>query len=602
MNKNLLQIYFILCISINLYAQFNQPANVLTSKFIFPAEKLAKQTSYPLLIQINIKKGWHINSHKPLEEYLVPTEIKFVETDGITHGNIRYQNPVLKKFSFTESNISVYENTVFIYTSITIMPDFKHDSLKIKSLLRYQACDDKSCLAPEEIQLIATVPIVDHETLTRPINQSIFADVVSGFEELEAKEQKDKGVADILRESGILYILLFIFIGGLALNLTPCVYPLIPITISYFSGKSDGSKGGLFIHAILYVFGMAVTYSILGVTAALTGSIFGSVLQNPFVLLFIACFLFILALSMFGLYEIQIPQKLALIGGKSRMGYLGTLFMGLTVGLIAAPCIGPFILGLLTFVSEQGDPLMGFWYFFVLSLGLGTPFLILGIFSGAVNKLPRSGIWMVWIRKIFGFILIAMAIYFLEPLFPIKKLYFYTLTLLGITAGIYLGWMEKSAGGKGFIMIKRITGTIFIMLSLILIIPFKTQEKKQINWQKYSLDVLIQSKLDRKAVIIDFFADWCIPCKELDEFTFSDERIILESRKYITLKADLTLSNTANELGEKYNIKGLPTLLFLKPDGEELKQLRLVGFENADKFYQRMKKIESMISPDSPGE
>ena len=130
-----------------------------------------------------------------------------------------------------------------------------------------------------------------------------------------------------------------------------------------------------------------------------------------------------LALSMFGLYEIRVPQSLALLGGTNRSGYFGTLLMGLTVGLIAAPCIGPFVLGLLTYVGNLGDPYMGFLMFFVLALGLGTPFLVLGIFSGAITHLPRSGAWMVWVRNLFGFVLIGMAIYFLQPLFPGEKLY-----------------------------------------------------------------------------------------------------------------------------------------------------------------------------------
>ena len=375
----------------------------------------------------------------------------------------------------------------------------------------------------------------------------------------------------------------------MALNLTPCVYPLIPITISYFGGESAGDRKGLILRAVLYVFGMAITYSILGVLASFTGALLGSALQNPLVLVFIAIVLVALALSMFGLYEIRVPQSLALLGSKNRAGYIGTLLMGLTVGLIAAPCIGPFVLGLLTYVSELGDPFIGFWMFFVLAMGLGTPFLILGIFSGAVTHLPRSGAWMVWVRNIFGFVLIGMAIYFLEPIFPSDTIYFYTLGLLAVIAGIFLGWLDKNKGKTGFQISRYVVGILFILLGIYFFVPAEPAETA-IDWQPYSADLLEQAASQNNPVIIDFYADWCIPCKELDKFTFSDERIIEKSKNFIMVKADLTRfqSQETNELRQKYNIIGVPTIVFINKQAEELKELRLAGFEDADQFLKRM--------------
>ena len=220
------------------------------------------------------------------------------------------------------------------------------------------------------------------------------------------------------------------FLEGLALNLTPCVYPLIPITVSYFANQSTGKISRSFVLALFYVLGMALTYSILGVVAAITGSLLGSALQNPLVLIFIALVFFALSFSMFGLYEIRVPQSLASVGGKSRQGIFGALFMGLTVGIIAAPCIGPFVVSLLIFVGEQGNPFLGFWLFFTLALGLGVPFLILGTFSSMISSMPQSGVWMVWVRKLFGVILIGMAVYFLETLIPVRIYQFVLAVLL----------------------------------------------------------------------------------------------------------------------------------------------------------------------------
>jgi thiol:disulfide interchange protein DsbD len=198
----------------------------------------------------------------------------------------------------------------------------------------------------------------------------------------------------------MIWTLLSIFAGGMALNLTPCVYPLIPITISYFGGKSD--RWQLYGHGICYVGGLSITNSILGVVAALTGGLMGAILQNPLVLIFVATILVILATSLFGLWEFQLPNGLMQAASKSYAGSLGTLFMGLTMGVVAAPCISPFVLGLLTWVASMGSPWLGFIVFFTLSLGLGLPLFFLAIFSGNLSRLPRSGEWMLWVRKAMG--------------------------------------------------------------------------------------------------------------------------------------------------------------------------------------------------------
>jgi thiol:disulfide interchange protein DsbD len=268
--------------------------------------------------------------------------------------------------------------------------------------------------------------------------------------------------------------------------------------------------------------------------------------------------------------------------------------MGLTVGLIAAPCIGPFVLGLLTYVGELGDPILGFWMFFVLAIGLGTPFLLLGVFSGAVTNLPRSGAWMIWVRILFGFILIGMAIYFLEPLFPVKSIYYYTLALLAVIAGIYLAWLDKNTGKTGFKIVRNMVGIAFIVLGIFIAWPSDTQAQDGIQWRAYSPALVEQAQQKQIPVIIDFYADWCIPCKELDTFTFSDQRVVAATEGYMNLKADLTSfqSEETRALREEYNIKGVPTIVFLSAQGTEIQSMRLIGFEDADNFLDRLKQIK----------
>jgi len=565
--------------------------DILRARVILPAEQFAKQNSYSILIELKVGNGWHINSNQPLEEFLIPTEIKFDDTEGISYGKLVYQSPELRNFSFSETKVSVYEGKSYVKTTITINPDFPEEELVIRGTVFYQACNDESCMAPTQISFSKLVTIVSSGVEVNPANEDIFKNTLPLFQETETDGEN---MGDVLRQSGLLYAFIFIYLGGLALNLTPCVYPLIPITISYFGGQSKGRKSGLIAQAVIYVLGMAVTYSVLGLVAALTGGLLGSALQNPLVLIFVALILIGLALSMFGLYEIKVPQSLAMVGGKNRSGYIGTFLMGLTVGLIAAPCIGPFVLGLLTYVGELGDPFLGFWMFFVLALGLGTPFLFLGIFSGAATNLPRSGAWMIWVRILFGFVLIGMAIYFLEPLFPSTSVYYYTLAFVAVIAGVYLGWIDKNQGQIFFKIARNVTGILFIILGVFLVLPSDSQAGKGIEWQYYTPELLANAQKTNTPVIIDFYADWCIPCKELDKFTFSDPGVKEICKNYVTLKADLTSfqSDATTELKNKFNIKGVLVFCAFAAQGQEIASLRLTGYEDAEKFLERLNKVE----------
>src|SRR3989338_1494430 len=209
--------------------------------------------------------------------------------------------------------------------------------------------------------------------------------------------------------------LLGIFLSGVALNLTPCVYPMLSVTVALFGGKTEKRLGVAFGKALLYVAGMVFMYSFLGGFAALTGGFFGAILQNQWVLFAISLLMFILALSMFGLYEFQAPSAiLSWMGGVRRAGNLGIFLSGLFVGIFAAPCIGPPIVALLTWVGQSTNPAFGFLVFFVLALGLGLPYLILGTFSGLLSKLPKSGEWLVWVIKVFGVILISLSLFYLS--------------------------------------------------------------------------------------------------------------------------------------------------------------------------------------------
>src|SRR4030042_6186502 len=268
-----------------------------------------------------------------------------------------------------------------------------------------------------------------------------------------------KGISTVVG-AGLILTLLGVFLGGIALNLPPCVYPLLPITASYFGGRSETGErqGYLLLHGLLYILGLSVMNSAIGVSAAFTGRLMGSFLQHPAVLIFVATVLFLMALNFFGLWELRLPGFLSSAVSKSHTGYAQSLFMGLTLGIVAAPCIGPFIIGLLTMVAQKGDPLFGFLIFFILSLGLGLPLFILSIFAGNLSQLPRSGEWLLWIRRFFGWIMLAVARYFIKTVFP-QDLGTYILAIVIFASGVHLGFLNKIGQTlRTFVFIKRITG------------------------------------------------------------------------------------------------------------------------------------------------
>jgi thiol:disulfide interchange protein DsbD len=340
---------------------------------------------------------------------------------------------------------------------------------------------------------------------------------------------------------------------------------------------------------------MAITYSILGVIASMTKGLFGAALQSPLVLIGLAALMVGLALSMFGVYEFRLPEsvnRLATRSTQSTSGLVGALVMGLTMGIVAAPCIGPFVLGLLVHVGAKGDPVYGFFMFFVLALGLGLPYLLLGTFSGAIKSLPRSGLWMVAVRKVFGLVLIGMALYFLMPLMgnyagPIFIAFF-------ATSALYLiFWEAGRTKPAHFAWVLRAIGVGAAVVAVVLAIP--TSPKSSVVWQPYSEQTLAQARSEGRGVIIDVFADWCIPCKELDQLTFTDDEVKRESERFVTLKLDLTKDDPQTEGGrarDRYNIRGVPTIIFLDSTGAEVEDLRLEGFEKASSFLARMKKVE----------
>jgi len=391
------------------------------------------------------------------------------------------------------------------------------------------------------------------------------------------------------------------FAGGVATSLTPCVYPLIPITVSIFGARKAASRGEAMALSGLYVLGIAAMYSALGAGAALTGKAFGSVMQNPWVIGFVALVLAALAASMFGLFELRLPSswqaRLGTVGGAGRAGALA---MGLVSGIIAAPCTGPVLAAALAFVAAKGSVSFGLAIMFVYALGMGLLFFLIGAFS---VSLPKSGPWMEAVKSVFGVALLAAALVFLQGAIPALRPLFSAARWAAFAAagaaglGVLLGALQGSFQGRVAERLAKGIGIALLSGGIAYGAGAAGARERagaaSFAWVHSYEQAIAQARAEGRPLIVDFWAAWCAACRELDRIAWADPRVRQEAARFVALKLDGTdASDAFTAVAERFGVVGLPTVIFIDPRGREVPE-RVMGAIPAGEMLSRLRAVDA---------
>ena len=425
---------------------------------------------------------------------------------------------------------------------------------------------------------------------------------------------EDKSI-DLLKKGNFWLIALGFFGFGLLLSLTPCVFPMIPILSGIIVGQGNHSKMGSFNLSLAYVLGMAMSYTVAGVLAALTGTMISNALQNPWILGVFSLVFVALALSMFGFYELQLPpalvSKLSDRTNRIKGGqFTGIFFMGALSALIVSPCVAAPLAGALIYIGQTHDVVMGGLALFLLSLGMGVPLLLIGASAGAL--LPKAGKWMDSIKHFFGIMMLGVAIWIASPLIPHYFKLFLVSGLL-IVSSIYLGALESLKDhSPDWGVVKKGIGVLLLALGMLILFT-SLNEAGVIPKKEFDLNVTqneetnglifkgVKSVQDlgneikkspNEIVMLDFYADWCAACKEFETGPFKDPKIKKNLDAVKLLQADVTANNEADkELMRKFNLFGPPGIIFLNKQGEVI--YKVVGYQDSKEFDLSINKAKS---------
>jgi thiol:disulfide interchange protein DsbD len=469
----------------------------------------------------------------------------------------------------------------------------------------YQGCSDKGlCYPPIEKTLtIALAPTVSATLAAAPAAPSVNAPANDGT-----------AIARLFKEGNFWLIVSFFFGAGLLLALTPCVFPMIPILSGIIVGHGHRiTHAHAFFLSLAYVLGMAITYAIAGVAAGYSGGLLSNALQTPWVLGSFAALFVVLSLSMFGLYELQLPSalqsKLTDTSNKLHGGHItGVFAMGALSAIIVGPCVAAPLAGALLYISQTHDAALGGTALFMLALGMGVPLLIIGTSAGAL--LPKAGGWMEAVKKFFGLLMLAVAIWIVSPVIPIGVQMLAWAALLIFTA-IYLHALDPlPANAHGLRRLGKGLGILALLLGMAYLVGALSGARDilrplgnlghaagapagGLRFERVRNSAELDARIaaaSGKPVMLDFYADWCVSCKEMERFTFADPAVQARLKSAVLLQADVTANNEDDKaLLQRFQLFGPPATLFFDAQGKEQADFRVTGYQDAPQFLSSLK-------------
>jgi thiol:disulfide interchange protein DsbD len=525
--------------------------------------------------------------------YLYKKRIQFALTPSAQHALKLPDGDIKNDPNFGE--MEVYHHD---FTAIIKLAEESTAPITVKAT--YQGCSEKGlCYAPQ------------HKTFTLSVGSTTDNPPVSAGS--NGISDNDSQAADLLKSGKWWLIILGFFTAGLLLAFTPCVFPMIPILSSIIIGKNAHvSRLHAFNLSLAYTLGMCLTYTLAGIAAGLSGQMLSSALQTPWALSFGALVFAVLALSMFGFYELKLPSSMEnglmnlsrrIKGGK----FFSDFLMGALSALIISPCVAAPLAGALLYISKSHDVVLGGVALFSLSLGMGTPLLLIGASAGTL--LPKVGSWMNAVRNLFGVLMLAMALWLITPIIPVSLQLTLWAALL-IVPAIFMHALDPlPIEAKPVLRFWKGVALMMLMTGLAMLIGALSGAKSplqplaglktaasidtqhsNLNFQKVRNLTELETALQNaqgKTVMLDFYADWCVACKELEQFTFSDARVQNALKDTVLLQADVTANNYDDKaLLQRFNLFGPPGIIFFDAQSREQTQLKVVGYKNADDFLQ----------------
>ena len=463
--------------------------------------------------------------------------------------------------------------------------------------IAYQGCTEGFCYPPEVKEIkVADLPIAQ------------VANTEKTSEKSTALSAQPKAEQDRLAESlfNSKYAVFGFFLLGLGLAFTPCVLPMLPLLSAIVIGQNQRpNMWRAFALSFVYVQGMALTYTLLGLIVAAIGLPFQVALQHPYVMIGLSIIFVLLALSMFGVFTLQLPSslqtKLSLLSQQQKAGAFGGVFlMGMIAGLVASPCTSAPLSGALLYVAQSGDLFTGAITLYLLALGMGVPLILITLFGNKI--LPKSGMWMETVKKLFGFVMLALPVFLISRILPEE----WTPRLWAMLGTAFFIWFAFQMPKNGTGWVFRI---LFLVAAMISVKPLQTwvwgetstssavenKAVSHVEFKKVKSEAELQQALsenNKSLVMLDLYADWCVACKEFEKETFSDPSVQKAFGDMLLLQVDMTKNSEENRaLMAKYKVLGLPTILFFNRDGKEIKGSRVNGFMPPVEFLQWIEKI-----------